>query len=490
MASGGGLVLRKAITSVTSQAPRLVRLLPSPVAGSLRWALTEADRFRPVPALEDWSRPLIAGARGTGATGDAEHGVVEPVSSTRSQAGAQGSEPSGVRCLVVSSRLDVGGMDEVAAFLGRRLPDHGLKTAVLHALSDQAGTTEASGRLARMLDAQGIEVHAAGAEAGQRWIEQWRPDVISAHGAPDWVVSVAESLGVPYVDNLHGMHMLFGADWTEEAKRGMKVSAVVAVSELVRQQYLAGNAEYPPDRIVTIPNGVDDQRRSGGDRAAARAELGVTDEFLFVSLARHCLQKNTYGLIAAFGEVAAHRPSAHLVLAGSTDNYRYYGRLAHLRDSLPCRDSIHLRDHAAVPAKLLAAADGFVMDSFFEGWSLASMEALYTGVPVVLSDVGGAREQVGDDPDRGFVVSNPLGDPLSVDWGSIGAARYRRQVNRDELVAMMRRLVDERDHYLRRREQLAVESAVRFSAGACLAKHAHVLTAVANGATLPVLAGL
>ena len=381
-------------------------------------------------------------------------------------------------------------MDEVAAFLGRRLPEHGLETAVLHALSDQAGTVEASGRLARMLRAQGIEVHAAGAEAGQRWIEQWHPDVISAHGAPDWVVSAAESLGVPYVDNLHGMHMLFGADWAAEAKRGMKISAVVAVSKLVRQQYLAGNTEYPPDRIVTIPNGVDDQRRSGGDRDTARAELGVTNEFLFVSLARYCLQKNTYGLITAFGEVAKHCPSAHLVLAGSTDNYRYYRRLVRMRDSLPCRVRIHLRDHAAVPAKLLAAADGFVMDSFFEGWSLASMEALYTGVPVVLSEVGGAREQVGDDPNRGFVVSNPLGNPLSVDWDSIGAARYRRQANRDELVAMMRRLVDDRDHYLCRRAQLAVESAVRFSADACLAKHADVLTAVAAGATLPALAQL
>ena len=434
--------------------------------------------------------PLIAADHPTRAVGDAEHGVVEPVSSASSRPGAQTKDPSGIRCLVVSSRLDVGGMDEVAAFLGRRLPDHGLKTAVLHALSDQAGTAEASGRLARMLRAQGIEVHAAGAEAGRRWIEQWRPDVISAHGAPDWVVTAAESLCVPYVDNLHGMHMLFGANWAEEAKRGTKISAVVAVSELVRQQYLAGNAEYPPDRIVTIPNGVDDQRRSGGDRDAARAELGVKGEFLFVSLARHCLQKNTYGLITAFGEVAGHCLSAHLVLAGSTDNYRYYRRLSRLRDSLPCRNRIHLRDHAAVPAKLLAAADGFVMDSFFEGWSLASMEALYTGVPVVLSDVGGAREQVGDDPDRGFVVSNPLGDPLSMDWDSIGAARYRRQVNHDELVAMMRRLVDERDHYLRRREQLATESAVRFSADACLAKHADVLTAVAKGATLPALAGL
>ena len=53
------------------------------------------------------------------------------------------------------------------------------------------------------------------------------------------------------------------------------------------------------------------------------------------------------------------------------------------------------------PPHLLAAADGFVLDSFFEGWSLASMEALFAGVPMVLSEVGGAREQIGDDPSVG-----------------------------------------------------------------------------------------
>jgi glycosyltransferase involved in cell wall biosynthesis len=297
---------------------------------------------------------------------------------------------------------------------------------------------------------------------------------------------------VPYIDNLHGMHDLFGVDRQAETARGVQLAAIVAVSDLVRQQYLARNPDFPPGRIVAIPNGVDDERQPRGDRAAARRQLGLTDEYLFVSLARHCLQKNPYGLVSAFGELAKHRPEAHLALAGRLnedpsyrwDDFRYFRQVMRLRDRLSCRDRIHLREHLAAPNALLAAADGFVLDSFFEGWSLASMEALFAGLPVVLSDVGGAREQIGGDPARGYLVSNPLGDPLAVDWESIGAAQYRQQPNRAEFATAMERLIAHREQYLYDREQLAAESARRFRADDCLARHAAVLRSVAVGTSL------
>jgi glycosyltransferase involved in cell wall biosynthesis len=467
---------------------RVLRWLPIGSVERLRQVAEWLDRQRPPPPIEDWSAPLIEMPSApsqppSGLLTTAGPGVIEP---------ARPGEPAIVhtdatapRCLLVTGLLDVGGMDEVVAFLGRRLRVHGLQTAVLHATSSPSPTGEPTGRLGRMLASSGIEVHEADEKSAPDWIKHWRPDVISAHGAPDWILPVAEQAGVPYVDNLHGMHSLFWADWQAEAKRGTKLAAIVSVSELVRQQYLAGNPAFPPKRIVTIPNGVDDERRPSGDRAAIRARLGLTEEYVFVSLARHCQQKNSYGLITAFDQVAQRRPEAHLVIAGWADQPRYYRRTLQLRDSLTCHDRIHLRDHAPAPAELLAAADGFVLDSFFEGWSLASMEALFAGLPVVLSEVGGACEQIGGSTARGYLVANPLGDPLRVDWEAVGMARYRPQVNRDEFAAAMWHLIADRDDYLANREALATESAARFSADACLAQHVAVLRAVATGSDLP-----
>ena len=390
------------------------------------------DGLRPVPQADAWPPgPEPAG------------------SAAAAPAVAPRTEPGGPRCLIVTSMLNTGGLQEVAATLARCLPEFGMRTAVLDVRAAPSADGRPSGYLGQVLQSAGIEIHETDEAAAADWIQGWRPDVLAAHGAlPAGILAAASLLGVPYVDTLHGMHDLFHADWRAEAARAARVSAIISVSDLVRQQYLAGNPGFPASRIVTIPNGVDEERRRGVDRATARDWLGLREEYVFVSLSRHCLQKNTYGLLTAFDELARHRPEAHLVVAGKLSDPRYGRRVLRLRESLPCRDRIHLRDHLADPARLLAAADGFVLDSFFEGWPLASMEALHAGLPVVLADVGGAREQVGGDPSRGYLVANPLGDPAQVNWESMRMARYRAQPNRDELVSALDNLVAGRQAYL------------------------------------------
>jgi glycosyltransferase involved in cell wall biosynthesis len=479
-------------------ARHMVRLLPRPLRVRLRRTAEWFSSCRAAPLIEDWSRPLIeARSSSESFTGlirasasTAGPDLVQPMRTFSAVIATARNVPT-IRCLLVTVALDVGGLDEVVAFLARRLPSQRLDTAVLHIRSDPAADGQPTGRLGRMLQSECIqvhEVHNANKNAAQHWLQWWRPDVISAHGAlPKWFFPICKRLGVPCVDTLHGMPNMFvrsANSWSETAYDARR-SALVAVSELVRQRYLADNADFPPDRILTIPHGVDDERRSWVGRQASRNRLGLTDEYLFVSLARHSPEKNSYGLLAAFGRLAQICPDAHLVIAGRPDNIRYYRQVVRLRESLPHRNNIHLRDHMNVPTELLAAADGFVLNSFCEGGPLVGMEALCAGVPVVLSDVGGAREQVGDDPARGFVVANPLGDPLAVDWESVGTARYSAQVNCDELVTAMAQLASGRMDYLANRERLAVESAARFSADACLAQHAALLRAVADGADLP-----
>jgi glycosyltransferase involved in cell wall biosynthesis len=373
-------------------------------------------------------------------------------------------------------------MDEVVAFLALRLRSYGLRTAVLH--TGSALAEDVKGRLARMLSAAGIEVAIAQEAGARQWIRDWAPDVISAHEAPSWVLDEARASGVPYVEVLHGMHSLFDRDWTAEATRSQDITAIVAVSELVRRQYLRDVPTFPSDRIVTIPNAVDDERRTRHDRSAARAVLGLQDEFLFVCLARQCLQKNPFAVVSAFDEVAARHPGAHLLIAGRVEEPVYCTQVRRAWERLAARDRVHLRDHAPDPALLLSAADGFVLNSFFEGWPLASMEALHAGVPVIASDVGGTREQLGTDPSRGYLIQNPFGDPLEVNWTTIRSVCYARQTNREELIEAMCALVREREERAARREELAAESAARFHPAQCLRAHADLLHSCVTGDVL------
>lgn len=493
--------IARSLVATHSWQAKVIARLPRSVRTFLRSTLAFLAALRPGRrvdewghsrqqlAIDGWDHGLIAGAP---ADGDV-FGVPEPLADaspaatvvTRAESSTADSEAP--RCVFVTSVLDVGGVGEVVAFLASRLREYGIRPAVLNPVPNPSADGIPSGRLAQRLLADGLEVVEVDEASGRVWLDRWQPEVINAHGAPGWLLDYAVDNAVPYVDTLHGMHSFFGIDWAAEAERAQGITRFIAVSETVRQQYLAGNPSFSPERVVAIPNAVDERRFAPANREQFRSALGLSEEYVFVCLARHCLQKNTYGLVAGFAELARTHPNVHLVVAGRIDDDRYYRHVRRLHDSLPSKDRIHIRDHLAEPRKLLAASDGFVLDSFFEGWSLASMEALFAGVPVVISDVGGAKEQVDNDPNRGYVVQNPLGDPIEVSWDTIGPIRFAQQVNRDELVDAMARLVANRDSLLERRASLAAESAARFDTATCLRRQASVLREAAReGSSSPV----
>lgn len=437
--------------------------------------------------IDSWRDPLVVREGPTRDPGRSIWDGVTVVGLPRQPDGScrpHAAEPAGadesgeaLRCLLMTESLDVGGMDEVVAFLARELPAHGLSTTVAHVPLDPVRPV---GRLGIALRGEDVEVADLRRDTVRTWLRATAPDVISAHGAPDWALTAAAELGIPVVETLHGMHSLFAARRDEVAGRAALLAGVVAVSRTVRDQYRSFDV-LPPERCVVVPNGVDRGRLVAPTRSDARAALGLGDEFLAVSLARHCLQKNTFALVSAFDDVAKVHPDVHLVVAGRADDLPYAGQVVDLRSRLASQDRIHLRDHVARPALLLAAADGFVLNSYFEGWSLASMEALAAGVPVVLADVGGAREQVAALPEAGALVPNPLGDPLAVSWEAMISTRYRAQENRAELVHAMGRLVETQAEWGPRRRGIALAAQAAFDPTLCGRRHASVLRAVVDG---------
>lgn len=473
-------------------AQRFGWLVPAIVRTPIRRAIGRRIGRTAGSATDEWPRAFVQFANAGTDRAAGRIGRSPPIAAAPApvQIWRQSSFVPGLHCAVVAGTLDVGGLDRVAGLLGRRLPSYGLATTVLHAPVAAAERVAAGERLARSLGDDGVPVVKLGERDGRKWLATHRPDVISLHGGPDWLLAAAAEARIPIVETLHGAHSFFGREtWPAERLRSRGIAGFVAVSDLVRRQYLRANPVYPADRVVTIPNGVDDQHIVHSDRSVARTRLGIGDEFLFVSLGRYHLQKNTFGLVAAFADVARAHSEAHLLTAGRVDDPAYFEQVRRLRDGLPCAARIHLHGHCEDASAVLAAADAFVLDSFFEGWSLASMEALFAGLPVVISEVGGAREQLGDALSRGFVVDNPLGDPEAMDWRSMARARFRAQANRTELVAAMCAIVAQRDRWANARPRLQKEATARFCAETSVRRHAEILVRAAVGENPLVSAG-
>jgi len=457
-----------------------------PVSNAFRHALRGILARGINPAMpdltEEWSRPLFGNTNGQTVSpvfGDEGTRTIQVDRARHSTFKVSVAAPR-LRCAIASWTMDFGdfgGLDRVAGVLARRLPSYGLETVAVNTIDTEKGNGASESELARGLRADNIPFFTVSARDSMKWLQDHRPDVVNVHGStPDWFVTDAAAVGIPIVETLHGSHSFFDpVTWPAERLRSKQIAGFVAVSDVVRKQYLVANPQYPPEQVITIPNAIDDTHIVHRDRAQARKWLGLRDEFLFVSLGRYHLQKNTFALISAFSDVARDFPDVHLLVAGHRNDIAYFEQIRRLRDSLSSANQIHLRGHSSDPSMLLAAADAFVLDSFFEGGPLVSMEALCAGVPVIISDVGAAREQVGDDFRRGYVVRNPLGDQEVIDWQKMSQARFETQINRAELVNAMRAVIADRDKWRAVRNDLMLESMERFSTDAWVQRHADAL---------------
>jgi glycosyltransferase involved in cell wall biosynthesis len=351
---------------------------------------------------------------------------------------------------LVTRSLDYGGLEEMVALLAKTLPERGFDVRVL--------CTHSGGAVADRLVAGGVHVTVGGGrpEAWRGWAAEGNPRVLSTHFVDVEVVEVLGERGVPIYETVQNCYAWFTrADWARECRKRALLTGTVAVSELVALYYARFTETVPTPHV--IPNGVHLARTAAVPRAWARDRLGLAPEApVLAHLGRVTLQKNIVGLLDAFRIVLEREPAAHLVLAGSQNDRAYVRAVRRKHGALLRSGSVRLSPPVPYVGTVLSAADAYVSNSFFEGWSIAASEAAWTGLPLVLSDCGSARELVGDGGERGWVVPNPLGDPLEVTWERLEARTPAAlKANEDALAqALLDTLAARRDWAARRQEIL------------------------------------
>lgn len=227
------------------------------------------------------------------------------------------------------------------------------------------------------------------------------------------------------------------------------VDAAVVISEGVRAQLL--RVRVPEERIHLIYEGIDpDHFGSLQDgRAAARQRLGLpADAVVVVCAASLTWRKGQVHLLRAFAQLAGRFPEARLVLAGDGPE----------REALEAaRTELGMEDAVLLPGRIaaedcLAVADVAAMPSLLEGLSVACLEAMATGLPVVASRVGGLPESVadgvtglltqpGDEAALAEALARFLADAeLRHDMGAAGKVRAREKFSASEMAEKTEKL--------------------------------------------------
>ena len=218
-------------------------------------------------------------------------------------------------------------------------------------------------------------------------------DVIHVH---DWLTYPAGIVakrvkGCPLVAHVHATEFdrsgdAINADVFAVEREGMHAAdAVITVSQLTRQTVI-DRYGIPAEKITVVHNGL----LQTTPRAAANGRDSRGDPIV-TFLGRVTFQKGPEYFLEAARNVLQRFPDVHFVMAGNGDMLRrMIVRAAQLRISSRVHFTGFLRGEET--ERLFALSDVFVMPSVSEPFGLAALEAIRSGVPVIISKQSGVGE--------------------------------------------------------------------------------------------------
>jgi glycosyltransferase involved in cell wall biosynthesis len=221
-------------------------------------------------------------------------------------------------------------------------------------------------------------------------------------------------------------------------RRCLQADALIAPSPAIERELVV--AGYPRQRIHYIPNGVPVPSLGGLEtRQEARAALAELDPALWlepdaplaVYTGRLHDMKGLQHLVAAWPHVLRQLPKARLWMVGEGS---YRQALTEQIQSLGLSGRVLLTGAFDDVEEFLAAANLFVLPSLEEGMSLALLEAMARGLPVVATAIP-ANEVLVSDGEHGRLVAKEapaaLADAIVDLWNHPDvAARLGEQARR------------------------------------------------------------
>jgi glycosyltransferase involved in cell wall biosynthesis len=195
------------------------------------------------------------------------------------------------------------------------------------------------------------------------------------------------------------------------------VGRYLAVSREIAVE-LTEKLGWPPEKVEVAYNAVDAERAAVAAPPGLREQLGGSETRpLVLTPARLNPQKGHRVLLEAIAEV----PEALFLLAGDGSER---APLEAEAERLGVADRVRFLGRREDVPQLLAACDVFALPSLYEGSSLALLEAMAAGIPIVSSAIGGTDELI-EDGRSGLLV--PPGDAAAL------AAALRQLLSDSEL---------------------------------------------------------
>ncbi len=165
------------------------------------------------------------------------------------------------------------------------------------------------------------------------------------------------------------------------------VDGFIAVSDEVRTAMIEIIGPIQ-GRIVVMRNGVDVKRYGRSvDKTLVRSRLGLGADARLIAMVGTLKEvKGHRYMVEAMTSIAPQHPDVHALFIGDGPLKR---ELQAQVEKVSLDTHIHFLGNRSDVPELLAASDFFALPSLWEGLSMALLEAMTTGLPIVASEVSG-----------------------------------------------------------------------------------------------------
>lgn len=312
----------------------------------------------------------------------------------------------------------IGGLGRHVYELSQRLASHGVESYILTPLVDGCESYEES---------RGARIYRMGSpltstKGFKSWIFGFNSDLIregirldyQAGGfdlvhAHDWLVgyagrSLSRVLNVPLVSTIHateygrnlGLHNPMQKEIHDiERNLVLESERIVCCSNFMRGE-IESLFHTSLSRIVVIPNGASMNRYPVNDSPLDPEIEGIDDQDQVVFyIGRLVPEKGVSTLIRAFLKVSREIQNAKLIIGGRGPQGP---ELQDLVAELGLSDKVRFTGYVSdeLRDRIYHRADVAVFPSLYEPFGIVALEAMASGTPVVVSNVGGLGEIVAD----------------------------------------------------------------------------------------------
>lgn len=186
-----------------------------------------------------------------------------------------------------------------------------------------------------------------------------------------------------------------------------RADSIRVVNQKIKD-FISQELQIKKEKIINVPVFTETGQFNFGQSNSTGEKGKFKDNFIFLSVGRFVKQKNLPLLINSFYELNQEYPDTTLVLVGGGTQKKRIKKQIKKKD---LESSVIIEGWTDNISKYYNLADTYVLTSNYEGWGRVIIEAAHSGLPIIMTDVGCAREVI-EDKKEGLIV--PIGKQESI----------------------------------------------------------------------------